>query len=194
MHGLVNSAIEIFVREVFGDQQWRQISAKSGLGFTRFEGMLSYDDRLTHAVIETLCDTLGRPRPDLLEDVGTFLVSHPRTERLRRLMRFSGETYLEFLLSLDDLPDRVRLAVSDLHLPEISLLDLGAGRFDLLCGQQIDGFHHVLTGVLRAMADDYGALVTLAPKGILQDRHVIGIRLVDDSFNPARDFALGGTA
>ena len=77
--------------------------------------MLSYDDQLTYDVIDALCVELDRPRLDLLEDLGTFLVSHPRMERLRRLMRFSGETYLEFLLSLDDLPDRVRLAAMNMN-------------------------------------------------------------------------------
>ena len=44
--------------------------------------------------------------------------------------------------------------------------------------------------VLRAMADDYGALVMLGSKGANRQRHVIGIQLIDDSFNKARDFDL----
>ena len=191
MHGLINSAIEVFVREIFGMETWQNVARRAGLGFTQFEGMLSYDDQLTYDVIDALCVELDRPRLDLLEDLGTFLVSHPRMERLRRLMRFSGETYLEFLLSLDDLPDRVRLAVSDLDLPALSLHDLGEGQFELICDSGISGYNHVMMGVLRAMADDYGALVILDSKGANRQRHVIGIQLIDDSFNKARDFDLG---
>ena len=191
MHGLINSAIEVFVREIFGMETWQNVARRAGLGFTQFEGMLSYDDQLTYDVIAALCVELDRPRLDLLEDLGTFLVSHPRMERLRRLMRFSGETYLEFLLSLDDLPDRVRLAVSDLDLPALSLHDLGEGQFELICDSGISGYNHVMMGVLRAMADDYGALVMLGSKGANRQRHVIVIQLIDDSFNKARDFDLG---
>lgn len=191
MHGLINSAVETFVREVFGNDLWQTVARRAGLGFTQFEAMLSYDDKLTYDVIDALCVELDRPRSDLLEDLGTFLVSHQRMERLRRLMRFSGETYLEFLLSLDDLPERVKLAVADLELPGLTLEDLEDGQFDLSCEQGVSGFNHVMMGILRAMADDYGALVLLTNKGSVNRRHVIGIQLIDDSFNDARDFELG---
>lgn len=191
MHGLINVAIEVFTREAFGDGIWQGATEKAGLGFEQFETMLTYPDRLTYDVIDALCVMLDRPRSDLLEDLGTFLVSHPRTERLRRLLRFSGETYLEFLLSLDDLPDRVRLAVSDLELPEMTLEELEDGQFELVCARQMSGFSHVMIGVLRAMADDYGALAMLDRRGVRNGQAVIQIRLFDDNFNAAKDFVLG---
>ena len=86
--------------------------------------MLVYDDDMTVRVLDALCADLNRPRAEMLEDLGTYLVSHPKMEDLRRLLRFGGVTYVEFLHSLDDLSDRVRLAVSDLCLPTLELREV----------------------------------------------------------------------
>ena len=56
---------------------------------------------------------LGRPVAGMMEDLGTYLIMNPSFPAVRRLLRFSGVTFLDFLHSLDDLPDRVRLAVPD---------------------------------------------------------------------------------
>lgn len=68
--------------------------------------MLTYEDSVTLDVLAALGVVLDRPQQDILEDIGTYLVSHPKVEPLRRLLRFGGPTFTEFLHSLDDLPAR----------------------------------------------------------------------------------------
>ncbi|SRR6056297_95912 len=164
MHGLVNRSIECFLRDTYGASAWSEISDVAGLEVESFEAMLGYEDDLTDSVVDAASDRLGKPRDELLEDLGTYLIANRRYERLRRLMRFSGETFEEFLLSVDELPDRARLALPDLRLPPVSIASDGADRFEICCGPGLPGFSQVLAGVLRAMADDYGALVTLAAR------------------------------
>ncbi len=48
-----------------------------------------------------------------------------------------------------------------------------------------------MVGILRAMADDYGALVTLDHRGLRQEREEIEITLVEAAFAEGRSFALG---
>ncbi|WP_334312365.1 heme NO-binding domain-containing protein [Roseovarius sp. ZX-A-9] len=119
MHGLINRAIERFVRDTYGRDTWHHVMRLAGLEFTAFEAMLSYEEHTTLDVLAAAQDVLGRPVPDTLEDIGTYLVSHPKTEALRRLLRFGGSSFPEFLHSLDDLPARARLAVPDLELPQL---------------------------------------------------------------------------
>jgi hypothetical protein len=135
---------------------------------------------------------LSKPRDAILEDVGTYLVSHPNKESLRRLLRFGGVTFTEFLHSLDDLPDRARLAVPDLDLPELELSECALNRFSLLCTGPVSGFGMVLVGVLRAMADDYGALVILDHEGWQDGCERIAITLVETEYAQGRQFDLGG--
>ncbi|WP_419738271.1 heme NO-binding domain-containing protein [Ruegeria sp.] len=188
MHGLINRAIQSFVCATYGRPCWQRVTDTAGLGFSEFEAMLTYDDAITASLLDALSTELARPRPEILEDVGTYLVSHPNTEGLRRLLRFGGVTYVEFLHSLDDLADRVRLAVSDLSLPALELQELSQTEFQLICGPGLPGYASAMVGVLRAMADDYGALVMLSHDGQKGEAEVISILLVESSFAEGRQF------
>lgn len=190
MHGLINRSIQAFVTDSYGVGEWRAVVAAAGLGFDGFEAMLTYDPALTWAVLDALSARLAKPRPMLLEDLGTWLVSNPRVDRLRRLLRFGGTGFVEFLHSLDELPDRARLAVPDLALPTLELSDHGGRCFSLRIGPELPGFGHVLLGILRAMADEYGALVCLEHRGASRGGEVIEIEVVLADFAEGRDFVL----
>lgn len=194
MHGLMNRAVECFMRDTYGDARWSDVVREAQLEFDSFEAMLRYDPVLTWRVLDAITDTLGKPRDDLLEDIGTYLVSHPKTEPLRRLLRFGGVSFVEFLHSLDELPERARLAVDDLHLPPLELRDHTANRFSLTIRADKRGFGHVMIGVLRAMADDYGALVMLEHQGGQAGVEVISIALVETEYAQGRSFHLGARA
>jgi hypothetical protein len=193
MHGLMNRAIECFVRDTYGRRTWRSVARAAGLEDPTFEAMLTYDDAVTDAVLEASARELRKPVDVFLEDLGTYLVSHPTTEALRRLLRFGGVTFSEFLNSLDDLPGRARLAVGDLELPEIELEEDPEGSFRLFCRYRRPGMGHVLMGVIRAMADDYGALVVLDMVDRTDDVEVLSIVVLETAFAEGRVFQLAGT-
>jgi hypothetical protein len=194
MHGLINKSIQSFVCLSYGEDRWIHVCEVAKLGFSEFEAMLTYDDDATTRLLAALSRDLARPQVEILEDLGTFLVSHPKVEALRRLLRFGGGSYVEFLHSLDDLPDRARLAVSDLHLPALDLCDHAAGHYSLSCAPGLPGYGSVMTGILRAMADDYGALVTLTLQDGQDGFEVITIQLVEQAFAAGRSFELGARA
>jgi len=191
MHGLINRAIQSFFCTTYGEDRWRRVTLAADLRLTEFEAMLIYDDALSRRMLEAIAAELGRSIDSVLEDVGTHLVSNPRVESLRRLLRFGGVTFVDFLYSLDDLPDRARLAVSDLILPPLELREHTSGLFSLACGPGLPGFSSVLIGILRAMADDYGALVMLDHHGQRDGQDVISIALIESAFAEGRHFDLG---
>jgi Haem-NO-binding len=190
MHGLMNRAIECFVRDTYGRRTWSSIARAADLEDASFESMLTYDETITDAVLDAAAKQLDKPLEVFLEDLGTYLVSHPTTEALRRLLRFGGVSFYEFLNSLDELPGRARLAVSDLELPELELHEESDGNFLLHCRHQRPGFGHVLTGVLRAMADDYGALVLLDMVEQREETEVLSIVVLETAFAEGRRFQL----
>ncbi|MFZ5962833.1 heme NO-binding domain-containing protein [Thalassococcus sp. BH17M4-6] len=191
MLGLVNKTLQGFLTDTYGAACWRQVAQRAGLAHAEFEAMLHYDVAITEDVVAAAETVLDKPRATVLEDAGTYLVSHPNTEALRRLLRFGGVDFIEFLHSLDDLPDRARLAVPDLHLPDLELQDHTGQEFGLLCRGPVDGFGHVLVGGLRAMADDYGTLVMLEHAGRSAAGELILITVIDTAFAEGRSFALG---
>lgn len=190
MHGLINRAIQNFLRDTYGGALWGAVVRGAMLDFDTFEPMLSYDPDLTDRVIAAAADLLDRPREAVLEDLGTYLVSHPNVEALRRLLRFGGMTFADFLHSLEDLPGRGRLAVPDLDLPALDLAGGEDGEFRLTCRSAFAGAGHVMVGLLRAMADDYGALVLLDHIGAEAGGEVIVIRLLAADFAEGRRFDL----
>ena len=107
MHGLINQAIERFARATYGNGFWERVCRRRNLPVLTFEAMQSYDPEVTEALLDGMAQVLGKPRGEVLEDIGTFLVSSPSTGALRRLLRFGGTGFVDFLLSLDDLPARV---------------------------------------------------------------------------------------
>jgi hypothetical protein len=194
MYGLVNRAIERFVRDTYGRDVWIETVRRLDLGFTEFESMMTYDPEITEQVLAAVGARLDRGRDDLLEDIGIYLVSNPATEALRRLMRFSGVDYVDFLHSLDDLPERARLAVADLDLPALELRDQGVGVYRLHVGlPERHGLRlgPVVMGLLRAMADDYGALALVEHQGTDGGYEIIEVRLLDEGFASGRAFVMG---
>lgn len=194
MHGLINRSIQNYICDSFGAHRWDDVVRHAGMAFNNFEAMLTYEDSLTHAVLDALVDVTRRSRSDLLEDFGTFLVANPKFEGVRRLLRFGGVSFEDFLHSLDDLPDRARLAVPDLDLPQIELRAVGEGRYSLICRSPVAGFAHLMMGVLRAMADEYGALALLEPTGSGKGIETLSISLIEPDFAEGRAFELGARA
>ena len=190
MHGLVNSSIQLFVSHTYGKSLWLEITQRAGMDFTEFEGMLRYKETYTPRILDATSEVLSRPRGEIMEDIGGFLVCHPGFEAVRRLLRFGGEDFVDFLHSLDDLDDRVRLAVSDLNLPKVELRVNADGHFTLLCDATIQGYGYVMMGILRAMADDYGALALLEHGDGPEGSETVLITLVENDFAEGRSFEL----
>lgn len=194
MHGLINRSLQCFLRDTYGPEIWAEVAHEARIGHENFEAMLVYDDDQTFQVLAAASDRLGKPPEAILEDVGTYLISHPNVEALRRLLRFGGETFVDFLHSLDDLQDRARLAVPELGLPAIELHEVTSTDFVVSVGPEKPGFEHVLTGILRAMADDYGALVLLEQIGPRHGCERIGVSLLEAAYAEGRSFDLAARA
>lgn len=190
MHGLINKAIQAFLIHTYGDPVWDEIRAAAKLPFHHFEALLHYDRALLDQVLLAAAARLDKPVPTLLEDVGTWLVSGGDHLPIRRLLRFGGDTFEDFLESVEEIPGRARLALADLDMPDLALSLDEDGHCRLQVDSDTFGFAPIVLGALRALADDYGALVlmNMAPSG---DRgSVIEIELLEARFAKGRSFRL----
>jgi hypothetical protein len=133
---------------------------------------------------------LNKPRSTMLEDLGTYLVTHPSTDRVRRLLRFMGTGFVEFAFALEDLPDRARLAIPDLDLPVMKVAQFGQNALQITVDYPVAGAEHILLGVLRAMADDYGTLVLLEVHADLEGAPRLDVTVLETDFSSERTFAL----
>ncbi len=158
MDALLLRSLQSYVLDTFGVASWHEVCREAGQTAMTFEPMLRYEAGLADRVADSAARVLGRPVDAIWEDVGTHLVTHPDREGMRRLLRFGGQHFTDFLHSLEELPGRARLALPDLDTPEVSLDEVGPDRFELRCRSHLRATQRVLAGLVTAMADDYGAL------------------------------------
>ena len=196
MYGLLLRALQGYICTTFGARRWVQVMEENHHRAEGFEPLLHYDLGQFRAVLARSCKVLGRSAASLLEDMGTFMVTNPAMPAPRRLLRFAGNSYGEFLLSLEELPERAKLALYDVCLPRIVVRALGAGEYLLYCKPAQPEVIHLLHGLLRAMADDYGTLVfiefeerPIAGEGA-QNQPALLIRMAEAAHAPANPFQL----
>jgi Haem-NO-binding len=179
-----------YLRDTFGPAEWAAIVRDADLQVETFEPLLRYPHGLADRLALTAARRLGRPVETLWEDMGTYLVTNPGYEPMRRLLRFGGVGFGDFLHSLEELPGRARLALPELDVPDLTLEELGADRFRLTCRFHVKGAGRILVGMLMAMADDYGALIVIDHDMTVTDADVILIHMPDASHASGRQFVL----
>lgn len=161
MHGMINRGLQSFVQLIYSQKKWDQVTAEMGQVALNYEALLYYDDLETEDLIDAICLSINRTRAEMLEDFGTFLVSELSSPTVRRLLRLGGTTYSEFMYSLEEVEERVRLALPDLDLPCVEVVSADGVSFTLTSQFNKLCYGEVLLGILRAMSDTYGALVTV---------------------------------
>ncbi|AGT09408.1 heme NO-binding domain-containing protein [Paracoccus aminophilus] len=158
MLGLVNRSIEVFLRTTYGEPLWQEVARKSSIDVRGFNSLREYKDDLTTTLLRNAAAKLGKPSLDILEDTGAWLV---RLEPIRRLLRFSGSDFAEFVAALEELPGRARMAVPRLPFPPVTVVRLGPDHIRISGRDWPFGLQWMLAGALRGMADDYGVLVII---------------------------------
>ncbi|MDF3605952.1 heme NO-binding domain-containing protein [Paracoccus sp. DMF-8] len=180
MHGMVNRSIEHFLRATYGDAIWHEIAQAGGIDAAGFNGMRQYPDDITQAMLQAASATLGKTACDILEDTGAWLV---QIEAMRRLLRFSGGKFSEFVLALEELPARARLVLPDLEIPPLMVAQIEPDVYRIY-GEGWGGLLWIVSGALRGMADDYGVLALIEAGGA-----GVEMRVLMQEYTQGRPFA-----
>ncbi len=193
MHGLVHKGLECFITHSFGQALWLSLCASAGQ-YREVDTLAIIDDKVTTALLFGAAKELDRPKKEILEDFGIFLMTSEHTPGLRRLMRFGGIDYPEFLSSLDDLLGRIKLTVPTLEAPSIEVHETSVDSYSIHVGPQMKGFAFVLMGVLIALADDYGVLAKINHVERNDEGDTLSVQIFDFGFDVGRGFSLVGAA
>lgn len=190
MHGLIIRAIELFLRSRHGDAVWACVCAATGLDRRGTQIMRNYKPELVQRMILSASTVLRIERDELLEDIGGWI---PRLESVRYIMRFSGSSFEDFVLSLDDMYDRARIVLPGLELPKIATQMVAPQHYNVGITSDLQEWYPVLAGLLRGMSDDYGVLA-IVDRGATH----IDVHIADDRFAEGSQFSftqqVGGAA
>ncbi|WP_410217577.1 heme NO-binding domain-containing protein [Paracoccus sp. (in: a-proteobacteria)] len=180
MYGLINRAIEEFLRSTYGEGLIQAVADEAAVSSD--PSLPMYAD-FGEAALGQAALRLGKPQSEMYEDLGAWMT---RVESIRRLLRFSGRDFRDFLLRLDELPGRVDLVLPTLRLPRLQI-ELDDHSVRLLMLEPSNGWQFLLVGLIRGMADDYGALCLIAVEEV-----GLRIDIWDSQFSEGRTFTLQG--
>lgn len=180
MHGLINRAIEEFLRSTYGESLVQSVADEAAVAAGRFAPLGA---GFGPAALERAAFRLSKPRSEMFEDLGGWMT---RIEPIRRLLRFSGRDFRDFLLRLDELPGRAHLVMPSIEVPRMQIEAAGHSVW-LVMLEPDEIWQHLLVGLIRGMADDYGALCLIAVEGMS-----IRIDIWDEQFAEGRLFTLHG--
>ncbi len=158
MHRLIIRSIEGFLRETYGGDLWKQTAAASGIDADGFQFMSKHPDTVVWKIARNAAARLNKPDIEVIEDLGAWLA---RFEPVRRLLRFSGTDYREFITGLDEFLGLAQLAIPELKLPRLNVIVRNDSIYEVVIDMPQPFWRPLAVGVLRAMADDYGALVVI---------------------------------
>jgi hypothetical protein len=190
MDALLLRSLQGYVRDTFGMAVWQTVCRRAQLAVESFEPLLTYDEGLADQVAQAAAEVLGRPVDSVWQDVGTYLVINPDHEGVRRLLRFGGVSFVDFLYSLEELPGRSHLALPGIALPALELHEMGLDRFEVRFQSRVAGLSQILVGVLTAMADDYGTLCVIEEGPDASGERRILVDVMDSFHSAARPFDL----
>lgn len=185
MHGMINRAIEDFVRDAYGEGAWLTVAAATGSDSRGFRLLHDYPDDLTRALLAEAGAPMGKTGPELAEDLGAWLAAQ---SGLRRLLRFAGSDFSEFVLSLVELPGRLRMVIPGLDLPPVQV-ELEGEDYRIRIASADPLWLHAVAGMLQAMADDYGVLAVLA-----LDRDGLRLSVPLSAYTEGRPFSISDPA
>ena len=162
MHNLANRGLETFLRSNYGGEAWADIALHAGIKVDEFATWRSSTDIITGTVVVSAAKHLKKPPGELLEDIGEWLTQQ---EQIRRLLRFSGSSFEEFVYSLQDISGRINLVVPDLKFSDLHVQEPYPRHFRIMSGRDQRHAMRVLMGALRGMADDFGTLAVVTRHG-----------------------------
>jgi hypothetical protein len=178
MIGLIDRAIEEFLRATYGEELLCSLTNDMAL----FEGKPLPDlEGYGQLALARAAHRMSKSGSEMLEDLGSWLT---RIEPIRRVLRFSGRDFQDFLMSLEELPGRAHLVVPWLNMPRLRVAYEARSVTILIDGATAD-WQPVLVGLIRGMADDYGALCLIAA-----EEGGIRVDIWDECFTEGRLFRL----
>ena len=162
MYGLINKALEDYVRAHFGAGTWETILESSHVPVEVFVSMESYPDEWTYQLVSAASEVTGTPASDILEAFGEHWVRFTGREGYGPLLAACGRTLPEFLMGLDNLHARIGLAFGYARTPSFRTTELGPDLLRVEYYSERAGLAPMVIGLLRGLGSMFGVRVEIA--------------------------------
>jgi hypothetical protein len=162
MYGLLNQALEDFVRTSHGDVVWKQVRDKAGIHLEMFVSMDNYPDEVTGKLVTAAAEVLGLDANRILEAFGEHWVLYTAQAGYGPMLSMFGSNLEEFLLNLDNLHSHVGLTFSELRPPSFRVERVDNGQALLLhYRSQRTGLAPMVVGLLKGLGRRFSQAIEI---------------------------------
>lgn len=182
MYGMVNEGIRSFIEKNHGPETWTAICKKAGLERAEFERMSSYDDSVTYDLVGAICEHTELQAEEVLKVFGEYWIEFVSDSNFGNLLRLAGNTFVERVNGLDDMHERILLAMPHLKPPSFELEQVGENSYHLFYYSDRAGLVPMVVGLLYGLAAKSGEKIEvtyITPKSPTSDHDVFEVTLLD---------------
>lgn len=182
MYGMVNEGIRSFIEKNHGPEAWTAICKKVGLDRSEFERMSSYEDSVTYDLVGAICEHTEMQVDEVLKIFGTYWIEFVSNSNFGSLLRLAGNTFVERVNGLDDMHDRILMAMPHLKPPSFELEQMGENSYHLSYYSDREGLVPMVVGLLHGLAAESGEKIEvkyITPKSATFDHDVFEVTLLD---------------
>ncbi len=180
MYGMVNDAVRTFIVQNHGEAAWATICDDANVTTREFEQLLTYDDDVTYRLVGAISKHLGADASQVLEVFGQYWPEYAKGTAVGNMIKFGGDSFIDTLESLDEMHQRVKIAMPDLRPPSFELEPVDDENYRLHYFSEREGLAPMVVGLLHGLAAQHEVVVQVehvAKKGDASDHDVFGIRV-----------------
>jgi hypothetical protein len=166
MYGIVNLALEDFLRARFGEAAWRDIRRTAGAP-AEFVRMKPYPDSITYAVVSATVERSGEPVEPLLREFGRHWIGFARRSGHGEFLQLVGRDLPSFLENLDAMHARLGLTFPQMDAPSFRVKRVGPGEVEVGYTSSRPGLVPFVEGLLSGLTELFAtdiAVDVLAPR------------------------------
>ena len=188
MYGLVNQALEDFVRQGFGNAAWDRIREGAGISQDMFIAMDGYPDETTYKLVGAATEVLGLDAARVLEGFGEHWVLYTAQAGYGEMLAMFGSDLRSFLNNLDNLHSHVAMSYPALKPPSFTVEEID-GDPGLLLHYRSEraGLAPMVVGLLKGLGKRFSQEISIRQTVFRgsDDHDVFRIEYVDAELSPA---------
>ena len=158
MYGLLNKGIQKLVENKFGHPFWEQVKEEANVDQDHFVTLDAYDDRITYNLVAAISKLAGIDQAQFLFEYGEFWISFVLKEGYGDLLSFSGNTFAEVLLNVNELHTRLEYTHENLRPPSFKCEEINEHCLRFEYHSFREGLSNVVMGIIQGLGKHHEVL------------------------------------
>lgn len=152
MYGLINKAVQGYLVQAYGQDQWDQIAETAGIYPGGFISLETYPDEITYSLVTRASAILSIPSERLLEKLGEYWIEYVAEEGYGEYFVCYDQDMVRFLQELNAMHERMMLIHPQMLIPKFQIQKISAGNYALHYFSTRQGLAPFVKGLLLGLS------------------------------------------